>query len=90
MGPSARGPGSPNGADRGGGLVAALAIAVWLFGLGLTPDRYLPVLLVPALIIRRARRFALDFIPFAALLVITRSLAESLISCVLIPTICRS
>jgi membrane-associated phospholipid phosphatase len=53
-----------------GGLVAALAIAVWLFGLGLTPDRYLPVLLVPALIIRRARRFALDFIPFAALLVI--------------------
>jgi len=52
------------------GLVAALALAVWLFGLGLTPDRYLPVLLVPALIIRRARRYVLDFVPFAALLVI--------------------
>jgi membrane-associated phospholipid phosphatase len=53
-----------------GGLLVALGTAVWLFGLGLTPDRYLPVLLVPALVIRRARRFALDFVPFAALLVI--------------------
>jgi membrane-associated phospholipid phosphatase len=52
------------------GLVAALALAVWLFGLGLTPDRYLLVLLVPALVMRRARRFLLDFVPFAALLVI--------------------
>jgi membrane-associated phospholipid phosphatase len=52
------------------GLVAALAIAVWLFGLGLTPDRYLLVLLVPALVMRRARRYLLDFVPFAALLVI--------------------
>src|SRR5436309_1560766 len=30
------------------GLVAALAVAVWLFGLGLTPDRYLLVLPDPA------------------------------------------
>ena len=42
------------------GLVAALAVAVWLFGLGLTPDRYLLVLLVPALVMRRARRYLLD------------------------------
>jgi membrane-associated phospholipid phosphatase len=53
-----------------GGLVVALGIAIWLFGLGLTPDRYLLVLLVPALVLRRARRYLLDFVPFAALLVI--------------------
>jgi membrane-associated phospholipid phosphatase len=53
-----------------GGLVAALGLAIWLFGLGLTPDRYLLVLLVPALILRRGRRYLLDFVPFAALLVI--------------------
>jgi membrane-associated phospholipid phosphatase len=51
-------------------FLAALAVAVWLFGLGLTPDKYLLVLLVPALIIGRARRYAVDFIPFGALLVI--------------------
>jgi membrane-associated phospholipid phosphatase len=53
-----------------GALLAALAVAVWLFGLGLTPDKYLVVLLVPALVIRRARRYVFDFIPFGALLVI--------------------
>jgi membrane-associated phospholipid phosphatase len=52
------------------GLLAALALAVWLFGLGLTPDRYLLVLLVPALVLRRPRRYLLDFVPFGALLVI--------------------
>jgi membrane-associated phospholipid phosphatase len=52
------------------GLLVALGVAVWLFGLGLTPDRYLLVLLVPALVIRRARRYLLDFVPFGALLVI--------------------
>jgi membrane-associated phospholipid phosphatase len=51
-------------------LVLALAAAVWLFGLGLTPDKYLLVLLVPALILRRARRYVYDFVPFGALLVI--------------------
>jgi membrane-associated phospholipid phosphatase len=50
--------------------VATLAAAVAVFGLGLTPDRYLLVLLVPALILRRARRYIFDFVPFAALLVI--------------------
>jgi membrane-associated phospholipid phosphatase len=57
-------------AFAGAGLVTALALAVWLFGLGLTPDKYLVVLLVPALIIRRARRYVFDFIPFGVLLVI--------------------
>jgi membrane-associated phospholipid phosphatase len=51
-------------------LVLALALAVWLFGLGLTPEKYLLVLLVPALVIGRGRRYAFDFIPFGALLVI--------------------
>jgi membrane-associated phospholipid phosphatase len=54
----------------GVGLAGALGVAVWLFGLGLTPDRYLLVLLVPALILRRARRYVFDFVPFGALLVI--------------------
>lgn len=51
-------------------LVVALAIAVADNGLALTPDRYLLVLLVPALIMRRARRYLLDFVPFAVLLVL--------------------
>jgi membrane-associated phospholipid phosphatase len=54
----------------GVGLAVALAAAVYVFGLGLTPDRYVFVLLVPALIMRRGRRYALDFIPFAGLLVL--------------------
>ena len=53
-----------------GGLIVALGIAIWLFGLGLTPDRYLLALLVPALVLRRGRRYLLDFVPFAVLLVI--------------------
>jgi membrane-associated phospholipid phosphatase len=52
------------------GLVAALVLAVWLFGLGLTPDKYLLVLLVPALVLGRGRRYVYDFVPFGALLVI--------------------
>jgi membrane-associated phospholipid phosphatase len=52
------------------GLVVALAVAVWLFGLGLTPEKYLLVLFVPALIIGRGRRYVFDFVPFGALLVI--------------------
>jgi membrane-associated phospholipid phosphatase len=54
----------------GGVLVAALGLAVWLFGLGLTPERYVVVLLMPALILRSGRRYLLDFVPFAAVLVI--------------------
>jgi hypothetical protein len=39
----------------GAGLLAALAVAVWLFGLGLTPEKYLLVMLVPAVLMRRGR-----------------------------------
>ena len=52
------------------GLLVALVAAVWLYGLGLTPEKYLLVLLVPALVMRRGRRYILDFFPFGALLVI--------------------
>ena len=40
------------------------------FGLSLTPDRFLVVLLVPALAIRRPGRYLLDFLPFAALIIL--------------------
>ena len=54
----------------GAALLAALALTISLSGLGLTPDRDLLVLLAPALVLRRARRYLLDFVPFGALLVI--------------------
>jgi PAP2 superfamily protein len=50
-------------------LGATLVVAVSLFGLGLTPDRYLFVLLVPALVLRQPRKYLADFVPFALLLV---------------------
>jgi len=43
---------------------------VLLVGLSLTPDRYLFVLLVPALALRCGRRYLLDFVPFAALILV--------------------
>ena len=52
------------------GLAATLSLAIWLYGLGLTPEKYLLVLLVPALVIRRARRYLVDFVPFAVLLIL--------------------
>ena len=50
-------------------LSAVLAVAVWQLGLGLTPERYLLVLLVPALILRQVKAYLVDFVPFALLLV---------------------
>ncbi|MDP8911554.1 MAG: phosphatase PAP2 family protein [Actinomycetota bacterium] len=48
----------------------ALAVALALVGLALGPDRYLFVLLAPALVLRRARRYLLDFVPFALLIAV--------------------
>ncbi|MDX6532672.1 MAG: hypothetical protein QOF68_416 [Gaiellales bacterium] len=62
--------------DRPTAFLAAVAFAVALgaqlltFGLSLTPDRYLLVLLAPALVIGRGRRFMLDFVPFVLLIVL--------------------
>ncbi len=61
--------------DRATAALAVVAFAVALgaqlltFGLSLTPDRYLLVLLAPALVIGRGRRFMLDFVPFVLLIV---------------------
>jgi membrane-associated phospholipid phosphatase len=52
------------------GLVAALAGMVAVFGLALTIERVVLVLLVPALILRRGRVFLHDFVPFALLLIL--------------------
>jgi hypothetical protein len=64
------------GIDRPTAFLAAVAFAIALgaqiltFGLSLTPDRYLLVLLAPALVIGRGRRFMLDFVPFVLLIVL--------------------
>src|SRR5207248_5033126 len=60
--------------DRPTIILAVLAYAIALgaqvltFGLSLTPDRYVLVLLAPALVIGRGRRFMLDFVPFVLLI----------------------
>jgi membrane-associated phospholipid phosphatase len=62
--------------DRSTAFLAAVAFAIALgaqiltFGLSLTPDRYLLVLLAPALVLGRGRRFMLDFVPFVLLIVL--------------------
>jgi membrane-associated phospholipid phosphatase len=48
-------------------LAGSLAAAVGVFGLALTTDRYLFVLLVPALVLRRGKVYLRDFGVFAAL-----------------------
>jgi hypothetical protein len=73
--------------DRPTAVLAGVAFAIALlaqlltFGVSLTPDRYVLVLLAPALVIGRGRRFLLDFIPFVALIVLyeeCRGIAHSL------------
>ena len=48
-------------------LAAAAAAVTWADGLDWTPDRVLLVFLPPALVLRRARHYLLDFVPFALL-----------------------
>ncbi len=52
------------------GLLVALVVAISISGLALGPDRFLLVLLVPALILGCARRYLRDFVPFAVMLVV--------------------
>ncbi|HET8651530.1 MAG TPA: phosphatase PAP2 family protein [Gaiellaceae bacterium] len=47
-----------------------LALAIGVFDLSLSPDRYALLLFVPALAIRRGRRFLLDFVPYITLIVL--------------------
>jgi membrane-associated phospholipid phosphatase len=50
--------------------VLVLVASAGLFGLTLSPDRYALLLLAPALVIRRGRRYLLDFVPFVTLIVL--------------------
>lgn len=62
-------------------LLLVFAAASVLFGLTISPDRYAVLLIVPALAIRRGRRYLLDWAPFVALIVIYaefRGLAHAL------------
>ena len=51
-----------------GALGATMVVAFVLFGLSLTTDRYLVILLVPALVMRRGRLYLRDFGFFALLM----------------------
>src|SRR5262249_38671445 len=51
-------------------LVAAAAAVTWADGLDWTPDRVLLVFLPPALVLGRGRRYLLDFVPFALLIML--------------------
>jgi membrane-associated phospholipid phosphatase len=50
--------------------VLILFATIAVFDLTLSPDRYALLLLVPALVLRRGRRYLLDFVPFVTLIVI--------------------
>jgi hypothetical protein len=49
-------------------LTVTLGLALFAAGLSLTPDRYLLVLLVPAVVLGTGRRYLADFVPFAVLM----------------------
>src|SRR5262249_597554 len=62
--PSAPAPGAP------APFAAAPAAVTWTDGLDWAPDRVLLVFLAPALVLRRARRYVVDFVPFALLIML--------------------
>jgi hypothetical protein len=49
-------------------LAASASAVTWADGLDWTPDRVLLVFLAPALVLGRGRRYLLDFVPFALLI----------------------
>ena len=51
-------------------LAASATAVTWADGLDWTPDRMLLVFLAPALVLRRARCYLLDFVPFALLILL--------------------
>jgi membrane-associated phospholipid phosphatase len=51
-------------------LAGTLTVAIFLFGLSITTDRYLLILLVPALVLRRGRLYLRDFGIFAVLILL--------------------
>jgi membrane-associated phospholipid phosphatase len=81
-------PASPEGRLSGRSLalvsaafVAALAAMIAVKGVFLSPDRFVFVLLVPALVVGAGRRYLYDWVPFTALIMVfeeARGLANSL------------
>jgi hypothetical protein len=51
-------------------LAASASLVTWADGLDWTPDRVLLVFLGPALVLGRTRRYLLDFVPFALLILL--------------------
>ena len=60
---------SPRALAAAAALVASATAITWADGLDWTPDRVLLVFLVPAVVLGRTRRYLLDFVPFALLIV---------------------
>lgn len=55
-------------------FAVSLGIGMALFGLSLTPDRFLVILLPTAIVLRCGRRYVYDFVPFATLIVLYAAL----------------
>jgi len=51
-------------------LAASTAAVTWIDGLDWTPDRVLLVFLAPAVVLGRTRRYLVDFVPFALLILL--------------------
>ncbi len=51
-------------------FVGTFGLAIGFFGLGITPDIFLVIGLAPALVLRRARGYARDFVPFMLLVLL--------------------
>jgi hypothetical protein len=61
---------SARAAGAAAAFVVAAAAVTWADGLDWTPDRVLLVFLAPALVLGRGRRYLLDFVPFALLIML--------------------
>ena len=64
-----------------GAYIVAMTVLMIALGIAINPDRYFFVLLVPVLLVRRGRRFVLDWLPFLLLLFsyeFLRGLAEQI------------
>jgi hypothetical protein len=61
---------SPRVAGAAVAFVVAATAVTWVDGLDWTPDRVLLVFLAPALVLGRGRRYLLDFVPFALLIML--------------------
>lgn len=61
---------APRVAGAAAAFVVAAVAVTWVDGLDWTPDRVLLVFLAPAFVLGRGRRYLLDFVPFALLIML--------------------